>query len=56
MLTDACAWGGVGLVDGEPRPVGWALAVEAVVERVEVGDDTPPLLHRRGRYVRLDEA
>ena len=56
VLTDTSAWAGVRLVDDEPRQVGWALAVEAVVERVEVGADSPPLLHRRGRYVRLDEA
>ncbi|MGH3477146.1 MAG: flavin reductase family protein [Nocardioidaceae bacterium] len=55
VLSDASAWAGVRLVDTEPRPVGWALAVEAVLERAEVGEDSPPLLHRRGRYVRLAE-
>lgn len=55
VLSDASAWAGVRLVDAEPRPVGWALAVEAVLERVELGEDSPPLLHRRGRYARLAE-
>jgi flavin reductase (DIM6/NTAB) family NADH-FMN oxidoreductase RutF len=55
VLTDTSAWAGVRLVDAEPRQVGWAVAAEAVIERVEVGDDSPPLLHRRGRYGRLAE-
>jgi len=33
------------------RPVGWALAVEAEIEHIELGDESDPLVHRRGRYV-----
>jgi flavin reductase (DIM6/NTAB) family NADH-FMN oxidoreductase RutF len=32
--------------------VGWSRLVTAVVDEVVVGDDTAPLVHRRGRYVR----
>ena len=31
--------------------LGWSLLLTCVVEHVEIGDDTDPLLHRRGRYV-----
>jgi len=31
--------------------VGWALAVEAEIEHIELGDESDPLVHRRGRYV-----
>jgi flavin reductase (DIM6/NTAB) family NADH-FMN oxidoreductase RutF len=34
-------------------PCGWALLVEAAIERIEVGDDGDPLVHFRGRYRRL---
>lgn len=37
----------------EAKPIGWALAVEAEIEHVELGDDADPLLHRRGRYLTL---
>jgi flavin reductase (DIM6/NTAB) family NADH-FMN oxidoreductase RutF len=53
VLHDASAWAGVRLVDAEPGRVGWAVAAEAVVEHVELADDVEPLVHRRGRYVRL---
>jgi flavin reductase (DIM6/NTAB) family NADH-FMN oxidoreductase RutF len=38
-------------VDGS-RAVGWSLLVEGIVERVTIGDDAPPLIHYRGRYLR----
>lgn len=56
VLRDSSAWAGVRLVDGEPRHVGWAVAAEAVVEHVEITGDAEPLVHRRGEYVRLEEA
>jgi len=49
VLADALAWAGCRLLT-EPRELGWSLLVEAVVERVDLGDDSQPLLHRRGRY------
>ena len=55
VLTDASAWLGARLV-GEPRPSGWSLLVEAVVEHVEVATSEQPLLHRRGRYLTLGQA
>jgi flavin reductase (DIM6/NTAB) family NADH-FMN oxidoreductase RutF len=50
-LADASTWAGVRLAE-EPRPVGWYTLVDAVVEHVEVGPETAPLLHRRGQYER----
>ena len=47
--ASASTWAGVRLEDA--REVGWSLLLTAVVEHVEVGDDTDPLLHRRGRYL-----
>jgi hypothetical protein len=32
--------------------VGWSLLLTATLERVEVGDEEDPLVHRRGRYLR----
>ncbi|GAA2578282.1 hypothetical protein GCM10010435_63130 [Winogradskya consettensis] len=50
---DAGSWAGCRL-DAE-REYGWALLVEATVERVEIGDVAGvPLLHFRGRYRSLD--
>jgi flavin reductase (DIM6/NTAB) family NADH-FMN oxidoreductase RutF len=44
-------WAGCALTD--TRRIGWALLIQARVERVELGDDdVPALLHYRGRYVR----
>lgn len=50
VLTDASAWAGVRLVGGS-RTVGWSSLLEGVIEHVEVGESSSPLLHRRGRYV-----
>jgi 3-hydroxy-9,10-secoandrosta-1,3,5(10)-triene-9,17-dione monooxygenase reductase component len=44
-------WAGCRLVGA--RPAGWALLVEAVVERVEL-TASAPLAHYRGRYLTLD--
>lgn len=35
------------------RPLGWALLVEAVIEKVEAGPSPRPLIHYRGRYREL---
>jgi len=51
LLEGASSWCGVHLAD-EPREVGWSLLVDTVVERVEIGEESQPLVHRRGRYVR----
>lgn len=53
VLSDATAWMGVRLAE-RPRTVGWSLLLEGVVEHVEVGESSSPLLHRRGRYLTLD--
>ncbi len=47
--TSATTWVGTRLEDA--REVGWSLLLTCAVEHVEVGDDTDPLLHRRGRYL-----
>lgn len=44
-------WVGVRLED--TRDVGWSQLVTCVVEHVEAGDDTDPLVHYRGQYPRL---
>jgi flavin reductase (DIM6/NTAB) family NADH-FMN oxidoreductase RutF len=50
-LADASAWAGVRVAD-EPQTVGWYSLIDAVLEHVEVGDDTTQLVHRRGQYDR----
>lgn len=53
-LATAATWAGVRLA-GE-REVGWSVEVTAALEHVEIGADDAgddPLLHRRGRFVRL---
>jgi flavin reductase (DIM6/NTAB) family NADH-FMN oxidoreductase RutF len=52
-LEDASAWVGVRLA-GEPREVGWSLLLDTTIERVELGEERQPLVHRRGRYVRAE--
>jgi flavin reductase (DIM6/NTAB) family NADH-FMN oxidoreductase RutF len=37
----------------EARPVGWALLVQATIERVELGTPAAALLYHRGRYTEL---
>jgi len=49
-LERATTWAGVRL-EGVAE-AGWSRLLTCTVEHVEVGDDTDPLLHRRGRYVR----
>jgi 3-hydroxy-9,10-secoandrosta-1,3,5(10)-triene-9,17-dione monooxygenase reductase component len=44
----AVAWAGCRL--DAARPYGWALLVEATIERVELVGAVPPLIHYRGRY------
>jgi flavin reductase (DIM6/NTAB) family NADH-FMN oxidoreductase RutF len=51
-LERATTWAGVRVE--ETTEVGWSRLLTCVVERLEVGDATDPLLHRRGRWVRLD--
>ncbi len=50
--SGALAWAGCRLAPGEPRRAGWSLLLDLVVERVELGVDGEPLVHRRGRYQR----
>lgn len=50
-LASATTWAGVRLA-GE-REVGWSVEVSAVLEQVVVGDEDDPLLHRRGRFLRV---
>jgi len=35
------------------RPVCWGVRVEATVERIDLGEPEPPLIHHRGRYREL---
>jgi flavin reductase (DIM6/NTAB) family NADH-FMN oxidoreductase RutF len=50
-LVHATAWAGVRLESA--TDVGWSRLLTCTVQHVEVGEDTEPLGHRRGRYVRL---
>lgn len=51
VLAGRHTWAGVALEDA--REVGWSRLVTCRVEEVTIGaDDPPPLVHRRGRYVR----
>lgn len=52
LLHGASAWAGVRLVDGEPPELGWSVLVDCAIETVEIGAQTAPLVHRRGRYQR----
>ena len=61
-LMSAPSWLGVRADARSRRDVGWSVLLEAVIEHVEVGEDTEhredtehsgPLFHRRGRYLRL---
>ena len=54
VVSDAAAWAGVRLVDGEPRHAGWALLLDARIEQIEIRDDDgdEPMTHLRGRYRR----
>jgi flavin reductase (DIM6/NTAB) family NADH-FMN oxidoreductase RutF len=49
VLADTAGWIGVRLADVAPRPVGWGLLVEGVVEHVELGA-ADAMIHLRGRY------
>lgn len=48
VLDGGAGWLGARVL-GESRRVGWGLLVEAVVEKVELGE-ADALIHRRGRY------
>lgn len=52
VLTGVSAWAGLRLVDGELPTVGWSVLADALIEHVEIADETEPLTHRRGRYQR----
>lgn len=55
VLGTAATWAGVRLEPDRAREVGWAVLAEGVLEHIELGEEqAPPLVHRRGRYQRLD--
>ena len=49
-LVDAPGWAAVSLES--EQAVGWSSLVTCVVDDVQLGEDTAPLVHRRGRYQR----
>ena len=49
-LADAPAWAAVSL-EAE-QAVGWSTLVTCVIDDVRLAEDTAPLVHRRGRYLR----
>jgi flavin reductase (DIM6/NTAB) family NADH-FMN oxidoreductase RutF len=50
LLADVPAWAAVSLE--QEQDVGWSSLVTCIVDEVRLGDDTAPLVHRRGHYVR----
>lgn len=53
-LADVGTWAGVSLESAQP--VGWSDLVTCVLSLITIGDDVPPLTHRRGRYQRPPSA
>jgi flavin reductase (DIM6/NTAB) family NADH-FMN oxidoreductase RutF len=53
LLTGATTWATVSLES--VTEVGWSALVTCTVDEVSIGDDVPPLVHRRGRYLRPPE-
>jgi flavin reductase (DIM6/NTAB) family NADH-FMN oxidoreductase RutF len=52
VLHGVSAWAGVRL-SGSQAEVGWSLLLDGVVDHVHLSEEAaPPLVHRRGRYVR----
>ncbi len=45
-------WAGLRIAE-DPPEVGWSLLLDGVVEHVWLGEEEQPLVHRRGRYVRM---
>ncbi|HEX5861056.1 MAG TPA: flavin reductase family protein [Nocardioides sp.] len=50
QLVDAPGWAAVSLES--EQPAGWSSLVTAVIDEVHLGEDTAPLVHRRGHYLR----
>ena len=53
LLTGAPTWASVSLET--VADVGWSALLTCVIDEVTIGDDLPPLVHRRGRYLRPSE-
>ena len=52
-LAGVTGWAGCRLADRAPVELGWGLLVQLTVAHIEFGEDQPPLIHRRGRYLTL---
>lgn len=50
-LATATTWLGVSV--SSHAELGWSLQLTCRIEELVVGDDAAPMVHRRGRYVRL---
>jgi flavin reductase (DIM6/NTAB) family NADH-FMN oxidoreductase RutF len=48
-LSDVTTWAWVSLT--ERRDVGWSAEVSCRIDRLEIGEEHEPLVHRRGRYL-----
>jgi flavin reductase (DIM6/NTAB) family NADH-FMN oxidoreductase RutF len=53
LLAGAATW--VGVTFESANEVGWSVLVTCTIDEVTIGDDVPPLVHRRGRYLRPPE-
>jgi len=49
-LVGSTVWAGVSLES--VAEAGWSALVTCTIDEVTIGDDIPPLVHRRGRYLR----
>ena len=54
VLAGRGSWAGCRLETA--HTLGWALLVQATIERIELADPVPPLVHHRGRYTELRDS
>jgi flavin reductase (DIM6/NTAB) family NADH-FMN oxidoreductase RutF len=52
VLVGVSGWAGLRLVEGDLPVVGWSILAHGVIEHIEIGTETEPLMHRRGQYHR----
>ena len=56
VLNGVSAWVGLRVLNPDLPVVGWSVLADGVIEHVEIGSETEPLMHRRGQYHRPDKS